>query len=357
MSVRQNTGVRCQESGVRIQNSGVRSQESEFNILNSVFCILNSVFCPLSSVVSLLLTAYCLLLTAPIFGEEQGFIRIFEPAFFSTTQPKITVAGRIDEFRPKHLRLSITSFMEERKSSSLIPVTDGRFREDIELFSGLNIITLTTLSGKIKAINPVFLVSKKEKKEDWGKTSSIIFTSPVGPRIKPPFLVEGVVTDPEIKEIEVVVIGLYGQKIRHLVAPVSNMKFSFLLPDLSFGINIVLAKPGKSKVSPSEAQFLPLIFEPESDRLILKEPILEDGSILISGEVLLPSVRNVDISVWCLVSEKDGELAKRITKERIAVKKNGTFQTKIEIKEKLISSPTIVIATPKMMASKTLKAR
>jgi hypothetical protein len=311
----------------------------------------------LSFVAFLLLTAYCLLLTTAIFGEEQGFIRIFEPALFSTTKPRITVAGRVDEFRPKHLRLSVASFMAGTKNSFLIPVAEGRFREEVELFPGLNIITLSTPSGKIKAINPIFLVSKEEKKEDWGKTSPIVFTSPTKPRVKPPFLVEGVVTDSRVREIEVVVIGLYGQKIRHLVAPVSNMKFSFLLSDLSFGINLILAKHGKSKANPSEVQFLPLIFEPEQTGLILKEPILEDNSIFISGDVLDSSVRKVDISIWGLVSEKDGEMVKRITTERVKIKKNGTFQAKIELKEKLISSPTIVVTAPKMMASKTLRAR
>ncbi len=267
------------------------------------------------------------------------------------------MAGRIDEFRPKHLRLSVTSFMEERKSSLLIPITDGRFREEVELFSGLNIITLSTPSGKIKATNPIFLVSKDERREDWGKTSPIVFTAPTRPRVKPPFLVEGVVTNPEIKEIEVVVIGLYEQKIRHFVVGVSKARFSFLLPDLSFGINLILAKLTKSKANPSEVQFLPLIFEPESDKLLLKEPILENDSILISGDVLKPSVRKVDISIWGLVSEKDGELVKMIANERIKVKKNGTFQAKIKMKEKPISLPTIVITGPKMMTSKTLRPK
>lgn len=309
-------------------------------------------------------------------------ITIFEPSFVKTKNPFLTISGKVDRSSISQIQLTVEPFLKRNKDdiySSIIEVKEGYFQKGINLFSGLNIITIKTLDGKYETAKPIFLITPKEKmdKEKLGQKSPIVFTSPAEVKFTTYPIIKGVVTNPEIKEIMVIIMNFqtsllltedvgvdilhkenFSDNITYKKVAVKNMTFSFPTV-LGEGLNMIIARPVSKGAGIESIQYKVLVYEKTAKKIILEEPRLEKNRLLITGKVIDPSIKEVTVCIYALVEEvvKEKEYLKTIVDKRIKVEKDGSFKmtTKLETEHYIIkSSPTIVVIGGRERITKTL---
>lgn len=330
-----------------------------------------------------LLTILCILsfisCIVPVAWAEK-IITIVSPSVSITQEAKQTIKGRVTKPSIKQVSLTQEVFLsdgDEKIEPLIIPVKDGKFQASIVLSPGLNIITIRALNGitSQEVFFPIFLThsEKNISTEKLGKASPIVFTSPEGVKFNTSPVIKGVVTDPLIKEIGVVMMNLPAsvllnsvvesepyipQTIIYKKVPVKNMSFRFS-STLSEGLNIIMAKPLSSKATIEAVQYKVMVYEKESKKIFLDEPRLEKNKVIVTGRVLDDSIKQVNIKIYALVEDirEDKEYIKTIIEKTIKVDNDKTFkmETRLESKRYTIkSSPTIVVTTGKERTTRTL---
>lgn len=308
---------------------------------------------------------------------QAELITLFRPAASKTKDSSLLVEGRVEDLPIRHLQLRVDPFIDGAPTSQVIPVENGYFRAKVELSPGLNIISLSTLSGKHRFIKPILLLRKKQPGiGEFGKKASVFFTSPEALRASPPLFVKGVVTDPSIKKIEVAVMSIYEslpqgpdrfltqwikkgifKGITYREVEIKDMNFSFPVEDLSEGLNMIVAKPAGLRAGYEDVQLKVVLHEIGSKQIILQEPVLSDNKVVIKGRMDDPSIKKAMLGIYALVEEKGEESIRWIAEEQIKIKKNGVFELKVGLGKGdyiIKSSPTVVITAPGVRASRTL---
>ncbi len=322
-------------------------------------------------------------------------ITVISPRDTSVFAKSQIVEGKVEGSFVKKLRLIVEPFLPkeaEKNKSVIITVSGGYFREKVDLFPGLNIIKLSTLGGQHKVNKPIFLISarKPDEKllpiEKWGSKSPIIFTSPQELKLATSNpVIKGVVTDPALKLIEVVIMNtmdfLVSQpeadqypenqtskissfkkgKIFYKEIPVENGQFSFPV-ELTEGLNIIIAKPRYDDVDLTNVQIKTLIYERLGAKIILDEPEVKNNDLILKGRIINPIGKKARVNVYALVEDEleTGKIyPKTLVNKEIKINKDGTFILKTSLKTRgkiytIKSSPTITVWADGDIASKTL---
>jgi len=336
----------------------------------------------------LILTLIILITPAIIYSVSGGLINILEPSANSTVNSEIIVTGRVEAPFIDQLNLSVEPFIETKDAkpkSSKISVINGYFNEKIKLTQGLNIIRLSTTGKKHETVKVVFLISpqKTETGEKIGKNSSIVFTSPKELKLNSENVkVTGVVTDPAIKSVDVVIMNTIDflttevtesnikepteqqkqeRKIEFKTSKVKNMQFELDIK-LTEGLNIILARPGDKPVPVDKMQIMSLVYEKISEQVTLDEPEFDKGNIIIKGKVNKPDIKQVRINITALVEDEikpDKIYPKSILDKVVNVEKDGKFYLKAPLKDKkgvytIRYTPTITVYADSSSATKTL---
>ncbi|MFH1098300.1 MAG: hypothetical protein V1749_12530 [Candidatus Desantisbacteria bacterium] len=330
----------------------------------------------LRHIIWVLLFIFCIV--PEVWAEK--IITIVSPSVSITQGAEQTIKGIVARSSVKKISLVQEVFLsdgDKRIEPLIIPVENGKFQGSIILSPGLNIITIKTLDtiSSHETFLPIFLTHPKKKiiEKRFGKTSPIVFTSPEGVKFNTTPVIKGVVTDPLIKEIIVVMMNLPAslllsnniesesyipQTIICKKVAVKNMSFSFL-STLDEGPNIILAKPSSPKATIETIQYKVMVCEKESMKIYLDAPELEKNKVIIAGKVLDDSIKNVNIKIYALVEDikEDREYLKTITEKTIKVNNDGTFKMTAQLENNryiIKSSPTIVVTSGKERATKTL---
>ncbi|MDI6791932.1 MAG: hypothetical protein QME81_03570 [bacterium] len=321
-----------------------------------------------------LVLIWLLLFPLPLWAaEESQLITLIAPSSAAVREAHQVVEGMVDEPFITRLSLLVEPFITEKEVEPIIVrVEEGRFREEVALEPGLNIITVSTLGGQHKVSQPIFWVTTKEKgKEKIGSNTPIIFVEPAGIKLSAFPTLKGVVTDTSITSLQVVTLGFYESllltgevkgevkssngNIRCSEVGVKDMTFSLPLT-LSEGLNMVIARPAHRPAGLATIQMKVLVYERPSEMLVLEEPKVVDGRVIIVGKATDPAIKEVTITASALVSVKDGEAIKTLFRKKVKVGRGGKFRLKTGWGEDytIKSSPTIAVTAGKERATKTL---
>lgn len=306
-------------------------------------------------------------------AEESQLITLIAPSSIAVKTPRQVVEGMVDEPFITQLSLLVEPFITEKEAQPIIiRVEDGHFREEVELEPGLNILTVSTLGGRHKVSQPIFWVTAKEKgQEKIGSNTPIVFVEPTGIKLSEFPTLKGVVTDTGITSLQVVSLGFYesllltgevkgdvkGSKGKIGCYEVGVKDMTFSLPvTLSEGLNMVIARVAHKPASLAEIQMKVLVYERPSKRIVLEEPAVTDGKVVIAGKVTDPAIKEVTITISALVTSKDGEAIKTLIRKKVKVGRGGKFSLKTRWGEDytIKSSPTIAVTAGKERATKTL---
>jgi hypothetical protein len=318
--------------------------------------------------------------------EASNLISIISPLAISTEDAEQIVEGKVEESFISRLKLSVEPFLPrkgEKPKTVIIEVKKGIFRENIILFPGLNIISISTLSGKHKQNKAIFLITHKHKKENqfqtpieqWGTNSPIVFTTPQTLKTnKPRVFIKGVITKPEIKTIKIMAINTMDfltskpisssreERIDYHEVKIKNLQFGFPVK-LTEGLNIIIARPSllsTETIDPTILQIKTLIYEKLSSQILLDEPQMQDGTLIIKGKVTDPAIKKVRINVSALVKEeiRPGIQSKTLINKKIKVNNKGEFALKLALEKKglyiIKSPPTINVWANGNNATKTI---
>ncbi len=336
-------------------------------------------------------TTLSLLLSILIFNllsllplEASNLISIINPLAISTEDAEQIVEGKVEESFISRLKLSVEPFLPrkgEKQKSVIIDVKKGIFRENIILFPGLNIISVSTLSGKHKQSKAIFLITHKKENqfqtpiEQWGTNSPIVFTAPQTLKTnKPKVFIKGVITKPEIKTIKIMAINTMDfltskaisssreEKIDYQEVKIKNLQFDFPVT-LTEGLNIIIARPSllsTETIAPTTIKIKTLIYEKISSQILLDEPQMQNGILIIKGKVTDPAVKKVLINVSALVKEeiRPGIHPKTLINKKVKVNNKGNFTLKLPLEKKglytIKSPPTINVWANGNNATKTI---
>ena len=319
------------------------------------------------------------------FGQQgSNLISIIKPFAVNTEDKYQIVEGKVEESFIKRLRLTVEPFLPkkgEKHKSLIIGVKKGYFREKITLFPGLNIISVSTLSSKHKESKAIFLISPKKDiqsqipLEKWGTNSPVVFTSPQKLKVTAPdVLISGVITKPTVKLIKVIVINTMDflinkslpsqkERIDYKEVPIKNLQFSFSVK-LTEGLNIIIARPSllpEDSIDPTAIQIKTLIYEKVSQKVLLNDPEMKDGILIIKGKVVNLTVKKVKITVSALVKEEiqpERIYPKTLINKNVKVSNTGDFILKAPLSKKglytIKSPPTISVWANGNAATKTL---
>ncbi len=316
--------------------------------------------------------------------EASNLIAIISPLAISTEDAEQTVEGKVEESFISRLKLSIEPFLPrkgEKQKSVIIDVQNGIFRENVILFPGLNIISVSTLSGKHKQSKAIFLITHKKENqfqtpvEQWGTNSPIVFTAPQTLKTnKPGVFIKGVITKPEIKKIKIMAINTMDfltskaisssreERIDYQEVKIKNLQFDFPVT-LTEGLNIIIARPGLLSteiIDPTTIKIKTLIYEKVSSQILLDEPQMQNGILIVRGKVTDPAVKKVLINVSALVKEeiRPGIHPKTLINKKVKVNNKGEFTLKLPLEKKglytIKSPPTINVWANGNNATKTI---
>ncbi len=316
--------------------------------------------------------------------EASNLISIISPLAITTEDKEQIVEGKVEESFISRLKLSVEPFLPrkgEKQKSVIIEVKKGIFRETIILFPGLNIISISTLSGKHKQSKAIFLIAHKKENqfqtpiEQWGTNSPIVFTAPQTLKTNNPrVFIKGVITKPEIKTIKIMAINTmdfltskpisssHEERIDYHEVKIKNLQFGFPVK-LTEGLNIIIARPSllsTETIDPTILQIKTLIYEKLSSQILLDEPQMQNGTLIIKGKVTDPAIKKVRINVSALVKEeiRPGIKPKTLINKKIKVNNKGEFTLKLALEKKglyiIKSPPTINVWANGNNATKTL---
>lgn len=246
----------------------------------------------------------------------------------------------------------------------------------MELSPGINLIKVNAgSSGKNEITQPVFLIAqqKKESVGEWGSQAQLVFTAPEELKTnKENITIKGVVTNPNIASVDAVIMNtMYflfegsGKenegKIEYKSVSVKNMQFE-IKAKLTQGLNVILARPDRKTAPVEKIQIMSLVYEKISNQVILDEPQLEKGNVIIKGKVSNNQIKKVRLNITALVENefKPGQLAPRsLLDTNVQVDKDGSFYFKAPLQDKkgifsIKYSPTITVFTEGASATKTL---
>lgn len=301
-----------------------------------------------------------------IFCEE--IITILKPTLNSTSSKEQFVEGKVELPLIKNIQISVEPFIWDETKKIQIPqtvsVVNGYFKENITLSPGLNLIKISSLGGKHKIVKPVFLVSDRpsllKPVDSWGKHSDIIFTAPREIKsITREIVVKGIVTDASIKSVEVIDLdtisfltetgGIENGRIDYREVKIKDLQFNFTLK-LKQGLNILVARPSEKKSNETNLQIKSIIYEKTSEKIVVEEPVLENGKLTIKGKVNDITIKKVRLNIHSLVEQEihPGKiLPKTILDKCIDVKSDGSFYLKTGLIREgySIKSPPIITVT------------
>lgn len=306
-------------------------------------------------------------------AEESQLITLIAPSSMAVKESRQVIEGMVDEPFVTQLSLLVEPFITEKKAKPIIiRVEDGHFREEVKLEPGLNIITVSTLGRQHKVSRPIFWVTTEEKgKEKIGSSTSIVFVEPTRIKLSEFPTLKGVVTDTSVTSLQVVTLGFYESllltgevkgeikssngNIRCSEVGVKDMTFSLPLT-LSEGLNMVIARVAHKPATLAEIQMKVLVYERPSKKIVLEEPEMADGKVVIAGKVTDPAIKEVTITASALVSSEDGEAIKTLFREKVKVGPGGKFSLKTKWGKNytIKSSLTIAVTVGKERATKTL---
>lgn len=264
---------------------------------------------------------------------------------------------------------------ESRRVEASVPVRDGRFRAEAALAPRLNVIRVALPDRRVGAgcavyRRPAGTASKKVVPPDqWGGRSPVVFTAPGGLKVTAAEIpVEGVVTDPEIREVEIVTLDVTDflddataaeGTIGYACVRVEGMKFAARVR-LREGLNMVLAKPLGAKGEVENIRVKTVVYEAVSAGIELDEPLVEAGELTVRGRIAGVRAKEVRIKVECLVEEelRGGKIRPHtVVDEEVKVGAGGEFVLRARLRSdryRIVSPPSIIAAAGGAVATKTL---
>lgn len=349
--------------------------------------ILNRLFCPVLKQqmwVAMAIIVFIFIAPSPYslapgsFAGESGLISISKPEGTTVTEKEQILEGTVEESFVKTLSLTVEPFIAregEKKYSRRVQITKGRFFEKIKLSPGLNLIKLSPSGGKAETVQPIFLVTADKKTfeniDKWGSESQIVFLSPNETKVNTSKVtLKGMVADQKAKALDVVILemadlstvsenAVQKQQIAYKKVNIKKQKFSFNA-DLSEGLNIILVKISGKPTKTDNLQIKSVIYEKVNPNIVLNDPEIKNGKLIITGKIDIPSLKTVEVKATALVETGETRQIKPETLfERIVnVEKDGCFSLALPWEEKpgftIKSSPNIYVSASDKSATKTL---
>ncbi len=322
------------------------------------------------------LTLFLAFSSIPALLCPASLVTITRPSSGTVSVAEQVVEGRVELASIERLSLSVEPFLHaagRAASSRTVLLQSGRFHEQVTLSPGLNIITLSSLGGGHRTGRAVYLASgkpgSKKPLEEWGADSPVALSSPVDLKTaQEEVRLVGTLKDAGVEGLDIVVLDTYdffaaaGQReegITYRRVAVKDLRFSVALK-LGTGLNIILVKAAGRKASEADILVKSLIYEAASARLVLDEPLVERGRLVVTGRVIDASRGVVKVSVECLVEEelRPGKISpKTIIRREVKVAADGRFRLEERLKLErytIKSAPSITVSAGDAVATKTL---
>ena len=278
--------------------------------------------------------------------------RIFidKPASQSLFSPQVSVEGRIINPPDNYIRIKIEHFIERKgykATDYIVPLINNRFKKPLNLPPGISIITVSTLDNEYSASMPILFFSGEKglREEEWDKETPISFSVPEGiTTSQQSCLFKGNISDPALKNIEIMVINLTEFQrltidnkglnlLKYEKVQVKNSEFSFRA-FLNDGINLIIARP-EGKNSAKSIRTKTIIYEASSPNIFVLEPKIEKENLIIEGTAKEPAARTALVRTEALIKKEGDPLPvfKVISEKEIPLNSDGKFNTSLSLKE------------------------
>lgn len=243
------------------------------------------------------------LTTAPL--SAAGILRLVQPERYVVNAASQTLRGFVDAPGVSRVEVDIAPFFAGSPGPprrTAWDVTLGAFQGPIELFPGLNLVTLRN-SGRSLAVHYAFFLASPNAppvKGRWGAQSPVMFVQPKELRVTTAApLLDGVVIDAAVRSVDVLVLhgGHFLAFKGDGEAPADRLDVRRIsveegrfrtTVELAPGNNIVLVRPGDRPAPPDTVAVKNLIYERVSPRIQLDEPSARDGRLRLTGRTAKP---------------------------------------------------------------------
>jgi len=281
----------------------------------------------------------CAPLTLVSVAVSGGTVAVTRPETASVRAGPVIVEGTVETETARTVLITAEPFVGRDTSPvrTRADVRDGRFAGSVQLTAGVYLLRVT--AGAEEFVRPVFVRdaarSAFDRDAGWGTGSPVLFAAPRDVRTsRTPTEFQGLVNDDAVRALDVIVVGaeslsdaVSGEPAAYRRVPVERRTFAFSAM-LSEGLNIVLAKPAGTAVSPAEVQLKSVIYERTGAGLSLDELSVVKNRLVLSGTVADRSRRTVLVRISALVERRDspGDLRQETILERtVPIKSDGVF--------------------------------
>ncbi|MBI4375064.1 MAG: hypothetical protein HY549_01315 [Elusimicrobia bacterium] len=298
-----------------------------------------------------------------------AFVTRLKPSHAILSEAQQLVEGELDAELGDQLQLSVEPFLQVAGASSpraaTLIVKDGKFREKIFFYPGLNILKIQPAGGGWSLNRAYYLLGPKEEREKkWGNSSAVIFSQPQEARTESETIeLKGAVTDPQLKALDIVCInavdllspGPRQTVIHYYKTPVKNIQFS-QQARLTEGLNMILAKPAGKPASYEQVQLKALVYDKANPGILLDEPRIQGKKITISGRTPGVNPKSLRMKVTALARSRDQGLfsVAELYQGELAVQ-GESFSLVVSLPEQELQPPlTVLVSYLDKASSKTI---